>query len=175
MPVHDPFAGPKYKGLAPWQVEPASSEGWQSEFRRSIKPPTSTKQVAPGGISAEDLARFSETGKIFGPRDPEADKARQQMGIPQSLKGDTKDAVAQRENGSGHVGDVIHADYGAPIPPMPQVRFRRGARSCVTLPLRGAAALFVFFVRSRDAAALVVLSDSPSPGDRSRPKPAAGW
>ena len=133
MPVHDPFAGPKYKGLAPWQVEPASSEGWQSEFRRSIKPPTSTKQVAPGGISAEDLARFSETGKIFGPRDPEADKARQQMGIPQSLKGDTKDAVAQRENGSGHVGDVIHADYGAPIPPMPQVRFRRGARSCVTL------------------------------------------
>ena len=85
MPVHDPFAGPKYKGLAPWQVAPASSEGWQSEFRRSIKPPTSTKQVAPGGISAEATRRAIELG-VRGPG-CQAERIKRARNPRQSLDG----------------------------------------------------------------------------------------
>ena len=114
MPNHDPFAGPKYKGLAPWQTDSGSDEAakWSSNTRATIQPPTNTRSIAPGGIDAKELSRFSPTGKIFGSRDPEADRARHQKTIPESLRGESSKAVVQRENGSGHVGDIIHVDYG---------------------------------------------------------------
>lgn len=120
--VHDPFAGPKYKGLAPWQVDPGDGEAakWESNTRSTIKPPTNTLAIPPSGINSSDLSRFSPTGKIFGDRDPAADKARYESTIPASLRGSDKKALRQRENGSGHVGDIIHSDYGAKIDPLPQ-------------------------------------------------------
>jgi hypothetical protein len=120
--VHDPFAGPKYKGLAPWQVDPGDGEAakWQSNTRSTIQPPTNTRAIPPGGINSTELSRFSPTGKIFGDRDPAADKARHQSTIPASLRGDDQKATQQRENGSGHVGDIIHSDYGAKVEPLPQ-------------------------------------------------------
>eukprot|EP01043_Picozoa_sp_COSAG02_P064848 COSAG02_NODE_9606_length_2163_cov_1.530039_1_plen_291_part_00 len=120
--VHDPFAGPKYKGLAPWQVDPGEGEAskWESNTRSTIKPPTNTRAIPPGGINSSELSRFSPTGKIFGDRDPAADKARYESTIPASLRGSDQRAAQQRENGSGHVGDIIHSDYGARLDPLPQ-------------------------------------------------------
>ncbi len=120
--VHDPFAGPKYKGLAPWQVDPGEGEAakWESNTRSTIKPPTNTRAIPPGGINSSELSRFSPTGKIFGDRDPAVDKARYESTIPASLRGSDQRAAQQRENGSGHVGDIIHSNYGAKLDPLPQ-------------------------------------------------------
>ena len=185
MPNHDPFAGPKYKGLAPWQTDDGSDEAakWSSNTRATIQPPTNTRAIAPGGIDAKELSRFSPTGKIFGSRDSEADRARHQQTIPASLRGDSTKAVGQRENGSGHVGDIIHVDYGAKADPLPPQRPAGVARRAASVEPeqprwmtengagyqpRSTSSLAQYQVAGHSSASLSLLGANPAAGATAR-------